>query len=307
MLVQIEGDRIAGAPEPDTGGDVPRLRRGRGRAREDALHRARRHRDGGQRRRAALPRDPDRAQVGVLVLGDILRRHAAVRGGKTAYVVGDRSRDATRAFHARSNQLARALARLGVGARRPRRRAGAEPGRVPDRLLRDPQARRDRRAGERPLHRGRGGAASSATRRRRRSSSRPSSRPLRGRAPAAVRDTRARRSTPPSTRLADAEPSGRRRRRRSTSTIRTSCSTRAAPPARPRARCSRTAATGSRRRPRTSSSASREDDVALSMFPMFHMGGWALPLGFWHTGATVGDPAEGRPARDPRDRSRASA
>ncbi len=30
-----------------------------------------------------------------------------------------------------------------------------------------------------------------------------------------------------------------------------------------------------------------EDDTALSMFPMFHMGGWALPLGFWHTGATV--------------------
>ena len=30
-----------------------------------------------------------------------------------------------------------------------------------------------------------------------------------------------------------------------------------------------------------------EDDVALSMFPMFHMGGWALPLGVWHTGATV--------------------
>jgi len=23
------------------------------------------------------------------------------------------------------------------------------------------------------------------------------------------------------------------------------------------------------------------------MFPMFHMGGWSLPLGFWHTGATV--------------------
>src|SRR5262249_19814442 len=30
-----------------------------------------------------------------------------------------------------------------------------------------------------------------------------------------------------------------------------------------------------------------EDDVALSMFPMFHMGGWALPLGLWHTGATA--------------------
>jgi fatty-acyl-CoA synthase len=30
-----------------------------------------------------------------------------------------------------------------------------------------------------------------------------------------------------------------------------------------------------------------EDDVGLSMFPMFHMGGWAMPLGFWHTGATA--------------------
>jgi acyl-CoA synthetase (AMP-forming)/AMP-acid ligase II len=30
-----------------------------------------------------------------------------------------------------------------------------------------------------------------------------------------------------------------------------------------------------------------EDDIALSMFPMFHMGGWALPLGFWHSGATA--------------------
>ncbi|MFQ5665089.1 MAG: class I adenylate-forming enzyme family protein [Candidatus Binatia bacterium] len=30
-----------------------------------------------------------------------------------------------------------------------------------------------------------------------------------------------------------------------------------------------------------------EDDIGLSMFPMFHMGGWALPLGFWHDGGTV--------------------
>jgi fatty-acyl-CoA synthase len=30
-----------------------------------------------------------------------------------------------------------------------------------------------------------------------------------------------------------------------------------------------------------------EDDVGLSMFPMFHMGGWALPLGFWYDGSTV--------------------
>ena len=49
----------------------------------------------------------------MLVLGDILRRHAAVRGDKTAYVVGA-DRLTYGAFHARSNQLARALARLGV-------------------------------------------------------------------------------------------------------------------------------------------------------------------------------------------------
>ncbi len=30
-----------------------------------------------------------------------------------------------------------------------------------------------------------------------------------------------------------------------------------------------------------------EDDVGLSMFPMFHMGGWALPLGFWYDGGSV--------------------
>jgi fatty-acyl-CoA synthase len=40
-----------------------------------------------------------------------------------------------------------------------------------------------------------------------------------------------------------------------------------------------------------------EDDIALCMFPMFHMGGWAMPLGYWANGATVvlmerADPAE---------------
>jgi len=30
-----------------------------------------------------------------------------------------------------------------------------------------------------------------------------------------------------------------------------------------------------------------EEDVGLSMFPMFHMGGWALPLGLWFSGATA--------------------
>jgi acyl-CoA synthetase (AMP-forming)/AMP-acid ligase II len=29
------------------------------------------------------------------------------------------------------------------------------------------------------------------------------------------------------------------------------------------------------------------DDVGVSMFPMFHMGGWSLPLGFWHNGGTA--------------------
>src|SRR5262245_52942263 len=49
----------------------------------------------------------------MLVLGDILRRHAAVRGDKIAYAVGaDRLTYGT--FHARSNQLAHALARIGV-------------------------------------------------------------------------------------------------------------------------------------------------------------------------------------------------
>ena len=30
-----------------------------------------------------------------------------------------------------------------------------------------------------------------------------------------------------------------------------------------------------------------EHDVGLCMFPMFHMGGWAMPLGYWASGSTV--------------------
>src|SRR5436190_882693 len=30
-----------------------------------------------------------------------------------------------------------------------------------------------------------------------------------------------------------------------------------------------------------------EDDVGLCMFPMFHMGGWAMPLGYWANGGSV--------------------
>lgn len=50
----------------------------------------------------------------MLLLGDILRRHAATRAEKTAYVVGDQ-RLSYGEFHRRSNRLARALRRLGVG------------------------------------------------------------------------------------------------------------------------------------------------------------------------------------------------
>jgi len=50
----------------------------------------------------------------MLLLGDILRRHARTRGDKTAYAIGD-ARISYRAFHARSNQLARGLRHLGVG------------------------------------------------------------------------------------------------------------------------------------------------------------------------------------------------
>ena len=49
----------------------------------------------------------------MLLLGDIARRHAALRGDKTAYVIGA-ARVTYRTLHARSNQLARGLARLGV-------------------------------------------------------------------------------------------------------------------------------------------------------------------------------------------------
>ncbi len=40
-----------------------------------------------------------------------------------------------------------------------------------------------------------------------------------------------------------------------------------------------------------------EDEVGLCMFPMFHMGGWAMPLGYWANGGAVvlverADPAE---------------
>ena len=147
----------------------------------------------------------------MLLLGDILRRHAAVRDDKVAYVVGP-DRVTYRAFHARSNQLARALARAGV---------------------------------QRFVAIGAGLDA-----------------------------------------LADAE---------SPDDVATSVDEHD-----PHVMLYTSGTTGS---PKGALLSHRsywlqaatshlqlglgEDDVALSMFPMFHMGGWALPLGMWHTGATV--------------------
>ena len=107
VLVQIEGDRIAADSEPDTAGAHQGHIEGTRRAGQDALHRARRHRDRRQRRHAALPRDPDRAEV-VLVLGDILRRHARVRGEQDGVRRRRRSRHVRRrSTRARTSSRAR--------------------------------------------------------------------------------------------------------------------------------------------------------------------------------------------------------
>src|SRR5262245_1327350 len=113
LIVQIEGDRIAAVPEPDSAGKynqyievaaepgkVTYLTRG---GIETAVN-------VGKRRYRELLIE---LKYRWLVLGDILRRHAVVRGTKTAYVIGNH-RVTYGAFHQRSNRLARALRRLGV-------------------------------------------------------------------------------------------------------------------------------------------------------------------------------------------------
>jgi acyl-CoA synthetase (AMP-forming)/AMP-acid ligase II len=230
----------------------------------------------------------------MLLLGDIVRRHAAVRGSQTAYAVGA-DRVSYRAFHERSNQLARALARLGV--RRGDRVAvmasnrteypiiyfavlklGAIVVPVNSRftaadvaaIVHHAEAEtffvaaefaalvNDLRATERlPLVR--------------RLIAIDASEPAGGLTLAA---------------LADAEP-----RDDVAATIDEND---------PHVMLYTSGTTGS---PKGTLLSHRSywlqatashlqlgmsgDDVALSMFPMFHMGGWALPLGFWHTGATV--------------------
>ena len=219
----------------------------------------------------------------MLLLGDILRRHAAVRGEKTAYVVGaDRVSYAT--FHARSNQLARALARLGVG--RGDRVAVMATNRLEypivyfavlklGAIVVPVNARFT--AAEAAAVVGHADAASLFVA--------PEFEALvRAAAPPCVRRTIA--IGPELDALAAAEP---------TDDVVTAIDEHD-----PHVMLYTSGTTGSPKGTLLSHRSYwlqattahlqlgfREEDVALSMFPMFHMGGWTLPLGFWHTGATV--------------------
>jgi acyl-CoA synthetase (AMP-forming)/AMP-acid ligase II len=239
----------------------------------------------------------------VLLLGDILRRQAGVRGGKTAYVVGD-ERVTYAAFHLRSNQLARALARLGV--RRGDRVAVLATNRVEYPLVYFATIKLG--AIVVPVN-----ARFTA----------PEVAAVVNHAEAAtlfvapefsalVAGLRAAGRLPLVERvivigsaeieaaaaldaLADAEP---------VDDVAVDVDERDA-----HVMLYTSGTTGS---PKGALLSHRsywlqgttshlqlgfgEDDVALSMFPMFHMGGWSLPLGFWHTGAT----AVVMPKADPR-------
>jgi acyl-CoA synthetase (AMP-forming)/AMP-acid ligase II len=212
-----------------------------------------------------------------LLLGDILRRHAAVRGAKTAYVVGD-ERVTYAAFHARSNQLARALARLGVG--RGDRVAVMANNRVEYPIIYFavlklgaivvPVSARFTRDEVAAVV----GHAEADT-----FLVAPEFESL-AQAPRVLRIGRDLDA------LAAAEPCG-------------DVSV-AIEEHDPHVMLYTSGTTGqpkgtllSHRSYWLQATTShlqlgfREDDVGLSMFPMFHMGGWSLPLGFWHTGATV--------------------
>ena len=229
----------------------------------------------------------------MLLLGDILRRHARVRGDKIAYVVGA-DRVTYAAFHARSNQLARALARLGV--QRGDRVAVMAANRTEYPIIyfaalklgaivvpvnarftaAEVAAVVSHSEAETFFVAGEFAELVAALQ-------------TDGQLPRVRRVVAigAAAAFPPTlAALADAEPAGD-----VVATIDEHD---------PHVMLYTSGTTGSPKGTLLShrsywlqASASHlqlginEDDVALSMFPMFHMGGWALPLGLWHTGATA--------------------
>jgi acyl-CoA synthetase (AMP-forming)/AMP-acid ligase II len=230
----------------------------------------------------------------MLLLGDILRRHAAVRGNKTAYVIGP-ERVSYAAFHARSNQLAHALARLGV--RRGDRVAVLAANRVEYPILYfavlklgaivvPVNARFTAAEIATIVHHAEaetffvaGEFAATIDELR-----------ATGRLPLVRRwialDAGAMSADASLAALAGAEPADDVAADLDEQDAHVMLYT--------------SGTTGS---PKGTLLSHRsywlqgmtsqqqlgfsEDDVALSMFPMFHMGGWAMPLGFWHTGGTA--------------------
>ena len=223
----------------------------------------------------------------MLLLGDILRRHAAVRGDKTAYVVGA-DRVTYRAFHARSNQVARALARAGV--QRGDRVAVMAPNRTEYPVIYFaaiklgaivvPVSSRFTAAEVAAVVSDAAAETFLVD---------PEFVPLVERLRVESRLPDVRRVMEigaPLDALAGAEP---------TDDVAVAIDEHD-----PHVMLYTSGTTGSPKGALLShrsywlqAAASHvqlgldEDDVALSMFPMFHMGGWALPLGIWHTGATV--------------------
>ncbi len=227
----------------------------------------------------------------MLLLGDILRRHARVRGAKTAYVVGD-TRVTYRQFHERSNRLARALRRLGV--RRGDRVAVMAGNRPEYPIVYFAAVKLGAIAV--PVSSRFGGAEVASVVEHSEAETffvarefEDLVRELR----AANRLARVRQLVPID---GDGEASfGRLSDAESDDDVEAELDEHD-----PHVMLYTSGTTGaakgallSQRSYALQAAASHlqlgldEDDVGLSMFPMFHMGGWALPLSFWHTGATA--------------------
>jgi acyl-CoA synthetase (AMP-forming)/AMP-acid ligase II len=237
----------------------------------------------------------------MLLLGDIVRRHAAVRGDKTAYVVGA-DRVTYRAVHDRSNQLAHGLHRLGVG--RGDRVAVLATNRAEYPIIYFAALKLG--AIVVPIN-ARFTAAEAATIV---THAEAATLIVAGEFATSVDELR-QTNRLPSVRQTiglDAGPADLLfddvRRRESADDVAAAINEQD-----PHVMLYTSGTTGSPKGTLLSQRAYylqgtishlqlgfSEDDVALSMFPMFHMGGWALPLGFWHSGGT----AVIMPKADPR-------